>query len=201
MGNGDCSHSWLDELLCEYVDGTMDPTVRVAFEECLSTDPVLRRQAECLRSTRTLLCRHGCQVRAPQGLQDRVRRRLAREMVHPPPPFFPQATLRLGMFVAAGSVLAIMVMIGMLVGAVWLAPQPVADGAASPALRQQALGGLQPATMTTPVQGYTPLQAPTFAGQPAATPLRLTRPAARMPEVFLPGHLQHAGLQRTGVKP
>ena len=77
IGDGDCSYSWLDELLCEYVDGTMDPTVRQAFEECLCCDPMLAQQVERLRCTRTLLCRHGCQLRMPQGLQARVRRRLA----------------------------------------------------------------------------------------------------------------------------
>ena len=92
-GDGDCSYSWLDELLCEYVDGTMDRAVRQAFEEYLHTDPVLAQQVECLRCTRTLLCRHGCQVHAPQGLRARVHRRLAWEMMRPQP--FPRAASRL----------------------------------------------------------------------------------------------------------
>ncbi len=199
MGNGDCSYSWLDELLCEYVDGTMDPGVRVVFEEYLRTDPVLAQQAECLCHTRTLLCRHGCRVRTPRGLQARVRRRLASEMVYPQPPYVPQTPLRLGAFVAVGSVAAALVVAGMVVGALGLAPQttPVADRTPTPPLRQETLGGLYPAAMMTPLGERAPLGLPSFARRPAATPLLLTSPASEIPVVFPNARRQDAALQRT----
>lgn len=78
----DCPFSDLDELLCEYVDGTMDPAVRQVFEEYLRTNPTLARHVECLCRTRQLLCQHGaCKLRAPEGFQARLRQRLAYEMM------------------------------------------------------------------------------------------------------------------------
>ena len=198
-GNSDCSSSWLDELLCEYVDGTMDPAVRTAFEECLSTDPVLAQQVERLCRTRTLLCRHGCQVRTPHGLQARVRRRLAQEMMHPQPSYDSQAALRVGVYVAAGSVIAAVVMAGLLVGSSWLAPQPSSftDGPASPpTVLPEYVGSYAPATMT-PLMGSPPLGVPSFIGQPASTPLLLVHPTSRLPE----GVSNGTALQRTGGSP
>ncbi len=78
----DCPFSNLDELLCEYVDGTMDPAVRQVFEEYLRTNPTLARHVECLCQTRQLLCQHSaCRLRAPDGFQARLRQRLAYEMM------------------------------------------------------------------------------------------------------------------------
>ncbi len=78
----DCPFSDLDELLCEYVDGTMDPAVRQVFEEYLRTNPTLAHHVECLCRTRQLLCQHGaCRLRAPDGFQARLRQRLAYEMM------------------------------------------------------------------------------------------------------------------------
>ncbi len=202
-GNGDCSSSWLDELLCEYVDGTMDRAVRAAFEECLHADPLLAEQVKQLRCTRTLLCRHGCQVPAPDALQARIRRRLASEMVHPQSPYFPEAASRLGAFVTAGSVVAAAVMIGLLVGAAWLAQQPdaaITDQRPTIILHQETLDGLQPATMT-PLSSPTPQGLPSFLGEPAATPLWLTPSSSRLPDGFLSGLQQGATLQRTGGAP
>ena len=192
IGDGDCSYSWLDEWLCEYVDGTMDRVVRQAFEEYLHTDPVLAQQVECLRCTRTLLCRHGCQVHAPQGLQARVRRRLAWEMMRPQPPYFPRAASRLDAFVAVGSVAAAVVMVSLLVGAVLLAEQPssVADRTLAPdVVRHEAR--TQPATMT-PLWGRRPPGVPSFVRP--ATPVLL-------PLASENGQPQGAALQRTGVAP
>ncbi|WP_243664019.1 anti-sigma factor family protein [Rhodothermus marinus] len=63
----DCPFSDLDELLCEYVDGTMDPAVRQVFEEYLRTNPTLAHHVECLCRTRQLLCQH-----APAGCGHRM---------------------------------------------------------------------------------------------------------------------------------
>ncbi len=66
----------MDEFLCEYVDDTMDCSVRVAFEECVECDSRLARQVRRLRGTRRLLCEY--RSRIPAGLRSRVRRRLSR---------------------------------------------------------------------------------------------------------------------------
>ena len=81
----DGASSGLDEFLCEYVDGTMDPIVRTAFEDYLRLNPDLYEHIECLRETRSMLCRYGCRLRAPDALQQRLRERLGAEMQTPPP--------------------------------------------------------------------------------------------------------------------
>lgn len=83
--DGEDGASGLDEFLCEYVDGTMDPVVRAAFEEYLRLNPDLYEHIECLRETRSMLCRYGCRLRAPAALQQRLRERLGEELFSPPP--------------------------------------------------------------------------------------------------------------------
>ena len=75
------SDEQLDELLCEYVDGTMDPTVRAAFEEYLEANPELAHHARCLCQTRVMLCSYGCRHPKEESIQDQIRRRVAGELV------------------------------------------------------------------------------------------------------------------------
>ena len=70
----------LDELLCEYVDGTMDSDVRVVFEEYLATDPQLAAHVNRLCDTRNMLCKFGACKCASPGLQAQLRVRLAGEL-------------------------------------------------------------------------------------------------------------------------
>ena len=70
----------LDELLCEYVDGTMDPDVRVVFEEYLATDPQLAEHVSRLCDTRNMLCKFGACKCASPSLQAQLRVRLAGEL-------------------------------------------------------------------------------------------------------------------------
>lgn len=53
--DGDASYEWLDEWLCEYVDGTMDPSLEVVFEEYVEANPELKAHVQRLRQTRELL--------------------------------------------------------------------------------------------------------------------------------------------------
>ena len=78
----DLDPSDLDEFLVEYVDGTMDPVVREAFEEFLHVYPEVAAHVDCLASVRTELCRLGddCRCQAPPGFQARLKRQLACEM-------------------------------------------------------------------------------------------------------------------------
>jgi anti-sigma-K factor RskA len=70
----------LDELLCEYVDGTMDSDVRIVFEEYLATDPQLAEHVSRLCDTRNMLCQFGACKCASPGLQAQLRVRLAGEL-------------------------------------------------------------------------------------------------------------------------
>ncbi|GMQ83117.1 MAG: hypothetical protein BMS9Abin05_2599 [Rhodothermia bacterium] len=71
----------LDELLCEYVDGTMDPTVQAVFEEYLESNPDLAAHVRCLCDTRNMLCRVGAYRCASVSLQAQLRIKLANELV------------------------------------------------------------------------------------------------------------------------
>lgn len=84
-----------DELLCEYVDGTMDPVVRDVFEEYLRANPDVREHADCLRDTRLLLCHYGCRCHAPRDLHDRLRRQITCDLVNGKVPFHVLLTDRL----------------------------------------------------------------------------------------------------------
>ncbi len=124
---GDCSYSGLDELFCEYVDGTMDPDVRVVFEEYLDANPDMRRHAEALMQAKSLLC--GCRgPRNCRNVNTRVRRRLAGELLQEDAVLPPNAAERLGTAAGIASATAMLVLLGMLVGVLL----PVEEAAITP---------------------------------------------------------------------
>ena len=98
----------MDEILCEYVDGTMDRTVRLAFEECVRCDDHLARQVEGLASTRRLLREQ--RWRVPAGLRERVRRRLERHLPFARPVRPPSPTI------LVGTALAVVLAAGLMAG-------------------------------------------------------------------------------------
>ena len=69
----------LDELLCDYVDGTMDPATRKAFEELVSRDQSVARYLEGLREAHSLLSNTGQCVCAPKQFHSKLRARLNSE--------------------------------------------------------------------------------------------------------------------------
>lgn len=52
----DAPYKWLDEWLCEYVDGTMDPSLEAIFEQYVEANPELKAHVQRLKKTRELLC-------------------------------------------------------------------------------------------------------------------------------------------------
>lgn len=103
----DGAYAELDEFLCEYVDGTMDAAVRAAFEEYLRLNPSLHEHVECLRATRSMLCRYGCRLRAPAALQQRLKERLGEEMMGASP-VMPLVADRLSWIAGLSSVLLLL---------------------------------------------------------------------------------------------
>jgi len=104
----------LDEFLCEYVDGTMDPAVRRAFEEFLEANPSLAAHADCLCRTRNMLCSYGGrQGRA--SLEAQIRHRVAFELDRKNRI---EATYlsRLGKAAMATSFVSLLLIVGMMVG-------------------------------------------------------------------------------------
>ena len=68
----DCPYVWISEWLCEYVDGTMDPSMQAVFEEYMEANPELSAHVERLCRTRALL--NGCDCR--QEATERAKARL-----------------------------------------------------------------------------------------------------------------------------
>jgi len=66
-GDSDQPYGWIDEWLCEYVDGTMDPALEAVFTSYVEANPQLKEHIEELQQTRDLLnqCRLPCEASAP----------------------------------------------------------------------------------------------------------------------------------------
>lgn len=107
----------LDEFLCDYVDGTMDPAARIAFEDYLRANPDLEEHVRALSEARTILCRYGCGRNAPHGFQHQLRRQLAHEIRASESSRLATVAPRLGKCVALASGMAVVLMLGMFVGA------------------------------------------------------------------------------------
>ncbi len=110
----DQSDDQLDEFLCEYVDGTMDPCVRQAFEEYLEANPSLAQHARCLCNTRNMLCSYGGRHPA-ETLQEQIRHKVACELNRKNKH---EALLfnRLGSAAMLTSVVSLMLIMGMMAG-------------------------------------------------------------------------------------
>lgn len=147
----------LDEFLCEYVDGTMDPHTRLAFEEVLYSNPDLLARVEALRHTRALLCHYGgrCPCQAPEGFQVKLQQRLACEMLRSDQPVSSPITHRLQTAVSVASALAVLLVAAVAVGGTFLA-EPAAERAAlravadRPAVALSASPGWYAAPITSP---------------------------------------------------
>lgn len=83
-GDENCPYSWLNEWLCEYVDGTMDPSLQAVFEEYVRANPELEEHIERLRHTRELLCRCSDQHHVTDEMRARVQGQVECEMLRSP---------------------------------------------------------------------------------------------------------------------
>ena len=68
----DCPYGWISEWLCEYVDGTMDPSMQAVFEEYMEANPELAAHVESLCRTRALLGECGCRQEAAERAKARL---------------------------------------------------------------------------------------------------------------------------------
>jgi hypothetical protein len=107
----------LDELMCEYVDGTMDTSVRRVFDEFLTANPEIACQVEDLRRTRMLLLRRGHGTMPDSRLHDRVKCRVACAMVEEEIAPWWQAADRLAGWAAFTSSALVLALIGLAAGA------------------------------------------------------------------------------------
>ena len=101
----------LDEWLCEYVDGTIDPIVREALEEYMQANPALASHVESLMETRHLLCNFGCKHKAPSRLQPLLRYRLENEIVQEAEPWLSRYNFSLATVAAISSIAALLLIL------------------------------------------------------------------------------------------
>lgn len=103
----------MDEFLCEYVDGAMDPVVLEAFEEYLRANPSMAEHVRCLCQAKRFLSQQGSCPHATGELQDRLRTAIAREQLGSPTSALGS---RLGSIVWLTSAAGLMLMLGVLFG-------------------------------------------------------------------------------------
>jgi hypothetical protein len=121
-GDGAPSYEWLDEWLCEYVDGTMDPSVEAVFEQYVEANPELKAHVERLRQTRDLLC--GCDAPdMPASDPQPGRSSGAEEDLLPSSPSLPeQASEHPAAALGLASSIAVALVVGFLAGSVLVDP-------------------------------------------------------------------------------
>ena len=168
--HGDCPYSWLNEWLCEYVDGTMDPSLRAVFDEYLKANPELAEHVERLCRTRTLLCQCKGHQSGPDvsELRARLREESESELMQVPFPFLSANGGQLGMTVAAGSAMLVMLTVGVVIGATLFAAEPFsarreADRAAVPPSKTEASTNVPFQAFQAPTHSFSTLSGTFFS--------------------------------------
>jgi anti-sigma factor RsiW len=127
-----CPYSWLNEWLCEYVDGTMDPSLQAVFEEYVAANPDLANHIEDLRRTRKLLCQ--CRQEQPPAA-DRVSAHVQGcvegEMLRSPRSL--SSTVKAYPVATVASSMVVALVIGMFAGATWVGGPAATESAAGEA--------------------------------------------------------------------
>ncbi|MFB6099111.1 MAG: anti-sigma factor [Salinibacter sp.] len=152
--DGAPSYEWLDEWLCEYVDGTMDPSLEAVFEQYVEANPELKAHVERLRQTRELL--GGCE--APEtpasDPQPDVSREVEEDLLQSSPALPEQPSARPGAMVGIVSSIAVALVVGFLAGSMLGGPAAPAvsrvDGPSS-AQERRVRGEAPPRSERTPL--------------------------------------------------
>ncbi|MFB6247675.1 MAG: anti-sigma factor [Salinibacter sp.] len=121
---GDPPYEWIDEWLCEYVDGTMDPSLEAVFEQYVEANPELEAHIKRLQQTRDLLCECGRSRAASPDVEPAPR--MDEGPASPPASPSVSDAVRNRPVVAAGMVssIALAFVVGLLVGATMMRPAP-----------------------------------------------------------------------------
>ena len=119
-------YQWLDEWLCEYVDGTMDPSLNAVFEQYVEANPELKAHVQRLKETRDLLCNCGLSEEPPPDVEANVRREVQGDMRQSASSDAHSARGPIVARVGFVSSVTAALVIGVLVGAVVVRPLPPA---------------------------------------------------------------------------
>jgi len=138
-------YRWIDEWLCEYVDGTMDPSVEAVFEQYVEANPELKAHIERLRQTRELLCQCGA---SPAESTDPA----SHEPPDPDPPS-PATTLSLYSLDALSLVSSVTVAlaVGFLAGTLFVGTPAASTTTSPPSATRSSPAPTPPRTQRAPV--------------------------------------------------
>lgn len=135
-GGDDAPYEWLDEWLCEYVDGTMDPSLEAVFEQYVEANPELKAHVQRLKETRRLLCECGLSQGPSAGVKDEICAEVECNSSSSPPLsdlLRNRPTAALGLV----SSVAVALVVGFLIGAtVGPTPLPLSTSTTSPSAAQ-----------------------------------------------------------------
>jgi hypothetical protein len=161
-GDGDDDHpyAWLDEWLCEYVDGTMDPSLEAVFEQYVEANPELKAHVERLRETRDLLCECGLSRDTPSEVEEEICTEVECDLLQASPSDVLQE--RPLFAVGLASSVAVALVVGFLVGATMVGRPPASSSPASTA----------PVKTELDASATPPLERRPAAAHESAAPLR-----------------------------
>ncbi len=146
--DGDAPYEWLDEWLCEYVDGTMDPSLEAVFEQYVEANPELKAHVERLRETRDLLCDCGMPKEVSSDLESEICAEVECDMLQSEVSVSDALWDRPFAAVGVVSSIAVALVVGFLVGATMVDPAPLTDSSSSP--DRVATDTRSPRTVQTP---------------------------------------------------
>ncbi len=137
-GDGAPSYEWLDEWLCEYVDGTMDPSVEAVFEQYVEANPELQAHIERLRQTRELLCGGEDTGAAPHAAPMEAAREVEEDLLRDSAPklLASEETSRSVVALGLASSIAVALVVGFLAGSMLVEPSTLSSGPATAIDRQ-----------------------------------------------------------------
>lgn len=136
--NGTPSYDWLDEWLCEYVDGTMDPSLEAVFDKYVDANPELKAHVKRLRKTRELLC--GCDVPEEPSVETQadVCTEVEQDLLETSSsPWRLVGNRRLAALGLASSV-AVALVVGFIAGSMLAEPVPQSSSRPTPTVEQRA---------------------------------------------------------------
>jgi len=204
----DASYAWLDEWLCEYVDGTMDPSLQATFEKYVEANPELKAHIEQLNETRDLLGQQ-CAPEPPspekrQRVCNRVRSRVCQkvecDMLRSQTSLFALAHDHPSVAIGFASSIAVALVVGVFAGALLFGPEsyptamtpatttaadraPVPTDRSAPAVREAAT---EPTTATSTQTLVTPVPIAAPIAPPPVETTPVHDPFLQYPDGMLP---------------
>lgn len=136
--DGAPSYEWLDEWLCEYVDGTMDPSLEAVFEQYVEANPDLKAHVERLRQTRELLC--GCDLpeEPSPNAQAEVCSEVEKDLLQSSASLSGVVSQRPVVTLGIASTVAVALVVGFLAGSMLVDPATLSPTPVSSAVEQSA---------------------------------------------------------------